>query len=404
TVGSNDRGFKFYVIEVPFLTTDLLASEENRTRAKNFYQRTNLNEDISEIWIYRGLKHSSLNQSRTHDPSQADVFFIAGLNNLRFAIFKFDFPRGQALDDILRPYIFNATKPHVMATPRTRNRIGLNHMVDSLKRLGVNPHALGYERSPFWQSVAQDRIVTVPYVVKPSQSKDELQTAIRSIPRNENFTFYAGDTRPLASRFGGCDRTNLIKNIPQNRTDTFVRLFFNKRHRLSQQEYNHRMETSDYCLIVCGDTPTSRSLASAMVAGCIPIFIGSRWRGFCEPPCHSGWGWQITNGMAHFPYPHELKWDVFPEVDEATFANDPVTALQEVFAGQSPARRLEIRAAMAETQLHWIYGWDNPVDSERIGEATSTIWKSVVQHLLTTGDLAMPEEGSKTASNTSEVA
>jgi hypothetical protein len=373
------RSYKFYIISIPFITTDLLAN--GTARARSFYsRRRTLNEDLGEMWIHRGLERMTYEEGHTTDPNEADVFFIPGYNNFRFSIHKWDFPRGKELDKMLLPHIFNKTKPHFIATPRVRNRIGINHMVSSLKRLGVNLHSLGYERNVGWQSVSLDRIVTVPYVVSPKQSKAELQKTLREIPRSQNFTFFAGDNRPLAHRFGGCDRENIVKHVTGQRHGMSISLFWNKKDRLSQAEYNHRMQTSEYCLVLCGDSPTSRSLASSMLAGCIPIIVGSRWRGLCEGPCHSGWGWDIAN-LSHLPYPHLINWGVFPEVNEAEFSKDPESILREVFRRQSPRRRDELRAAMGEIQMVWVYGWGNPIDSEEFGNAVPTIWKAVINHL-----------------------
>ena len=379
----NRSGLLYYIIEVPFLTTDLLANETAKKRARHFYsKKSTLNEDVGEMWIYQGLKRMQLEEGHTNNPSEADIFFIVGLNNLRFSIHKWDFPRDKELDDILRPYIIYKDKPHVIATPRVRNRIGLNHIVSSLRRLGVMPYSLGYERNEMWQSVPPDRIITVPYVVKVTQSKEELQRVIQSVPRKQNFTFYAGDSRLTAKNFGGCNRAKLIQNIPKDRHDMYIRLFSGKSERISQKEYNEKMETSDYCLVMCGDTPTSRSLASTMVAGCIPVFIGSRWRGLCEPPCHPGWGWKETKGLSHLPFPDQLEWDTFPEISEMAFSNDPIGNLEAIFESQNQQRRHEVRKAMADVQLKWVYGWGDPVAPQEYGEAVPAIWETVTDFFV----------------------
>ena len=375
------RNLKFYIITVPFLTTDLLVN--GTERAKIFYARS-FNEDRGEMWVHRGLMEMSYEQGHTMDPNEADVFFIPGYNNFRFSIYKRDFPRGQELDEILRPHIFNKTKPHFIATPRTRERIGVDHMVKSLTRLGVNLHSLGYERNTMWQTVPVDRIVPVPYVVSPQQSKVELQRTLKQVPRTQNYTFFAGDSRPLADRFCGCNREHLLQKLTgTNRSDMSVSLSSSRNARMSQEAYNHRMQTSEYCLVMCGDTPTSRSLASAMMSGCIPIIVGSRWRGICEPPCHPGWGFDFNNhSQSHLPYPNRIDWSAFPEVSEAEFAENSVDLLQEIFRRQSPQRRDEVREAMGKMQLAWVYGWGNPVDSEELGEAVPAIWESVKHHLV----------------------
>jgi Exostosin family len=98
----------------------------------------------------------------------------------------------------------------------------------------------------------------------------------------------------------GCDR--VIVTPLFGRSDMDIGLSGRRYHggRLSQEQYNDRMSTSDYCLVMCGDTPTSRSLISAMTAGCIPILIGRWWHGFCDPPCHQGRGVEYCQTTA-FP-------------------------------------------------------------------------------------------------------
>merc|ERR1719273_766608 len=41
--------------------------------------------------------------------------------------------------------------------------------------------------------------------------------------------------------------------------------------------YSDEMKNSKFCLIVQGHTPSSRRLFDAMLAGCIPVFVGDRY-------------------------------------------------------------------------------------------------------------------------------
>ena len=96
-----------------------------------------------------------------------------------------------------------------------------------------------------------------------------------------------------------------------------------------QAEFQRYMLKSDYCLITCGDTPTSCRLTDSMVFGCIPIFICTRLFRECKPPCKQGWGWSITNGLAHLPFEEQVPWHESPVVDEAAFAYAPKQVLDE---------------------------------------------------------------------------
>ena len=154
----------------------------------------------------------------------------------------------------------------------------------------------------------------------------------------------------------------------------------NKTSRLNQSEYNHRMFSSEYCLILCGDTPSSRSLTSAMVSGCIPIRVGSRLRGLCEPPCQKGFGWSKTGAeYPHLPFAQEIDWDMFPEVEESQVIFHGKQTLQAFLRRTDDAHKNMLRSKMLQVQMAWIYGWDDPVNSTEFGEAVPYIWDSFVK-------------------------
>ena len=69
---------------------------------------------------------------------------------------------------------------------------------------------------------------------------------------------------------------------------------------LDEDAFAHSMRVADFCLVMCGDTPTSRRIFDAIVADCIPL-IGTRLWGRCEEPCHEGWGWFVS-GKEHLPF------------------------------------------------------------------------------------------------------
>ena len=151
---------------------------------------------------------------------------------------------------------------------------------------------------------------------------------------------------------------------------------------VTPQDFQRYMLESDYCLITCGDTPTSRRLTDSMIFGCIPIFIGTRLFGECEAPCFPGWGWTYTHGLPHLPYDERIPWRRFPIVDEAAFAKEPKQTLEEVFRNYSAADKEELRLIMRRVQFSFIYGWGSPVDTPpHLGKATHALWKSIVDRL-----------------------
>ena len=151
---------------------------------------------------------------------------------------------------------------------------------------------------------------------------------------------------------------------------------------MGQADYNHRMRTSDYCLILCGDTPSSRTLTSAMVSGCIPIRVGSRLRGLCEAPCHGGFGWKpTTEQYPHLPFSEFIPWNLFPEVNEQEFMKDGEAVLNQLFLTVDWAQKENLRSIMNATRNGWIYGWGNPINSTNFGDATKCIWQSFLANI-----------------------
>lgn len=355
---------------------------------------------------------------RTSNPEEADVILIAGYLHLHRAIqlgHKGNGRRKQPTDHsmLLRVYqnaliLPNATtfyKPHLLLipswNPSVAKEIGIKDLARSLQQDAkvLNLWSVGFERNEMWQGVPVERILPIPYVVRPefsdlsspesssSSSSSLLETSsfsatANSTARISNFVFYAGEERKNAKHWAGCHRDKLVLPL-QNATNMYVRLVTTKQNtatmsnRLQQSEYNHFMRTSDYCLILCGDTPSSRSLTSAMVAGCIPVRVGSRLRGLCDPPCHKGFGWKPTgSAYPHLPYPETIPWDIFPEVDEQTFMDAGQQALHTIFSEIGNDRKLLLQATMRAVQSGWIYGWGDPTNSTQLGNATNYIWNS----------------------------
>jgi hypothetical protein len=271
-------------------------------------------------------------------------------------------------------------------------------------------------------------ILPIPYVVSVSKVEEHPRSNLDRIPGS---IFYAGDTRPHAMKWSGCNRTAMLQPLQDyysknassapivfSSSRIHVRLI-NDRHkgdnmtmrRLSMSEYNRYMTQSQYCFIVCGDTPTSRSLSSAIVHGCIPLFIDiERWYGYCHEPCHSGWGWTIlhnettttvprsstrtTSAMAqqisHFPYTTMIDYNVFPSIDEQKFVQDPIGSVQTVlkqwnrtFTHNSKDHSMKSLERHPSTiQSMFLYGYGNPVTTQQLGNAVPYIWQSFVDSFM----------------------
>ena len=342
--------------------------------------------------------------------------------------------------------IIDSSKPHLILIPTWNSdvsrRIGLHSLVKSLRLLGVSDAdiwSVGFERNLHWQPIPYvSNIIPIPYVVTSTRSTHSTRTqqrpsllstinsSINSNNRVENSVFFVGDYRPNAGKWAGCFRSNLTQsllwNYQQHNSPTSSNQIHNnridirlvhKKDRVNQTVYNRRMRTSDYCLILCGDTPTSRSLSSAIVEGCIPIRVGSRLRGLCDPPCHESFGW-TKSGLEnpHLPFGEIIPWEIFPEIDEKTLllltiknnnnnndddddtasirknreensGNDSskLSVFETLFRTFDEKKKKQLRTIMGKFNSGFIYGYGDPVRSEEFGDAASYIWESFVDAL-----------------------
>jgi len=362
---------KFFLIPTPEMTSNLLLQQN----ASAYYESA-LNEESAEVWLHRGFEKMS--DARTLDPTEADVFLIAGYLHLA----KWNIKSKKYVSQTLLKRIHNKTMPHVILcptwNPETSRKSGIAPLIQQLQSEGINVWSVGLERNPSWQILPPERIIPVPYVVRPSFPRNELLQKASS-PRKENFVFYAGDRRQHAIEWAGCNRSMILPLQNATNMDVSIRTPDN---RLSQEDYNTRMFTSDYCLILCGDTVTSRSLTSAVVYGCLPVRVGSRLRGLCEAPCHEGWGWSVTGEQyPHLPFSSFMEWQGYPEVKEQEFSEQPLKTLQQMFQTFTSKTKSRIRGNMLQHQLGWIYGWGDPVTSDDFGEATEYVWQSILTTL-----------------------
>lgn len=370
---------KFFIMDNPEMST--LLTQYHTSSAIKFYEDC-LNEEAIEIWLHRGFER--LVPSRTFVATEATAILIPFYGHFHTALR----PK-PSLDDfierLMRNIGDNKSKPHILLCPSNnpqRGRdAGIGIVMNTLKDAGVNVWSVGIERNPSWQSVSPERIIPIPYLVKPSVSSSELKVV--HTRKNSSF-FYAGDVRPNAIRWSGCNRSMLAPLKAES--SAIIKLFGKGEDRISQSEYNEFMKTMEFCLILCGDTPTSRSLASSVIHGCIPLRIGSRLRGLCEKPCKKGFGWTITGPAAtHLPYSDVIPWRDFPEVNEAEFVKAPAVTLQKLIDSYSIEKKKRLREILAEVQLGWIYGWGSPVTSNEFGAAADYVWNSFLFMLDTRG-------------------
>jgi len=139
--------------------------------------------------------------------------------------------------------------------------------------------------------------------------------------------------------------------------------------RHSETSFAAHMFSASVCPLVCGDTPTSRRTVDAYLAGCVPLFVGTRLWGRCDPPCVPGWGWRVAGReFPHLPW-HGLwiDWSRFPLLDEmALVSGSPEDALSllrhtllplsKQAGGNQQEALTRARAYMFATRRSLIYG------------------------------------------------
>lgn len=432
--GSNtneSRLLTYYIADLPELTDWLVG---NHTDAADRFYSSTLNENSGEVWLHRGFAET-LGEHRTLDEKEADVILIPAylhlLKHLRGLVAQHriearlaSYPEPGGIASLVASRVAalgQRTKPHVLLVPTTNPStslsIGIAKVVAALQKRGVNLYSVGYERNTFWQRLPPSRILPIPYVVMPDPSAFNISATadtgvpsspLPSVTNRKTLLFFAGDVRPKAGEWSGCNRSMILplvnaSSVNFNHTAIDVRLTDSPATRLAANEYNRRMANSRYCLVLCGDTPTSRSLTSSVAHGCTPLIVGSRLRGKCEPPCHPGWGWTLLENstvstpdammtpheaLTHLPFEHQMDWSAFPELDEAKFADDPVGVLDDFLAAQSaaPDEMSEERQTMelARFQNAFVYGIGSPVRKDaQLGGAVEAIWIDLQQFLGT---------------------
>lgn len=422
---SNTIKMKFYVLDTPDMTKILhrqhrievegnnstsARKNASKTVASEYYTQ-NVDEEKVEMWLLKGFKQLT---SRTFDPDEADAFILGGFFHLfspgRMMMTHFNHrPKTKekrmslssnsselSWEDVVpafyRSIIIDSTKPHLIIiptwNPEVSQRIGLRSLVKSLRVSGVKSKdiwSVGFERNLNWQPIPYiSHIVPIPYL---HNSKIDIQQhKVSNKVRNNNSVFYLGDRRINAEKWSGCYRSNLTESLTYGRrtTDMIDIRLVNKKDRLNQTLYNMKMRTSDYCLILCGDTPTSRTLSSAIVEGCIPLFVGSRWNGLCESPCHKGFGFTVSGpSYPHFPYYDKIQWHIFPTIAEEEIlshykksSSSSSSVLEPLFLFFDDEKKQQLRDVMEEVRSGFIYGVGDPVFSENFGDATSYVWES----------------------------
>ena len=211
----------------------------------------------------------------------------------------------------------------------------------------MNPAWVGGDR----KEATLQRMVPAPYVVDASR----LAGTSTQLHNHEISVFFAAHRRPNAAQWSGCDRSKALGLQSVPRASIHI-----KTHRrlLDEDAFAHSMRVADFCLVMCGDTPTSRRIFDAIVADCIPLIVGTRLWGRCEAPCHEGWGWFVSGREhPHLPFRDTyVDYTRFPRVDEKLLYEDATQAYEAAVRDVTEAEERDMWRYLNSIRDDVVYG------------------------------------------------
>jgi hypothetical protein len=83
----------------------------------------------------------------------------------------------------------------------------------------------------------------------------------------------------------------------------------------------------------------------------------------------------------HLPFEGRIPWHEFPEVSEEALMNEGRPALEKLFQTFDKPKKEQLYSIMSQVRTGWIYGWGDPVTSNKLGDAAIYIWDSFVAAL-----------------------
>ena len=303
--------YKFYVYAgsaFDAMTSDLLKGLKGEVA--DVYH---LAEDSVELWTHRSLL---AHPRRTRDPAEADLFFVPAyltLSTTRAFKASHRARLGAMLGELTDGAYFrrNAGRDHVFGysstNPGVARGLGFGDVAAAMNQsffgtFEMNPAWVG-AKHPTPREVAMNRrdlvlnrMIPMPYVVDADELAGPPEHRKADIHHHEISVFFAANGRPSATKWSGCDRSKALglKGLPK--ASIHVRAprqgpggpgrARRLQHVVEESKFAHAMRVSDFCLVMCGDTPTSRRIFDSIVADCVPLVVGTRLFGHCDPPCH----------------------------------------------------------------------------------------------------------------------
>ena len=130
------------------------------------------------------------------------------------------------------------------------------------------------------------RTILAPFVSnlrEPTQPESELREPFHGLGFRDLFLYFNGNCNPMdEGNKGKAMRRAVIAGISALDTHGIRVTCTNKEHGGQEVKYVQSyqdMQRAKFCLILPGDSPSTRRLGESMLAGCVPVFVG--------PPYHS---------------------------------------------------------------------------------------------------------------------
>jgi hypothetical protein len=211
------------------------------------------------------------------------------------------------------------------------------HGTGPLEKAGVRVRAVGFERNEFSTGMEWISGMSVPF----HMSSIQLPMLLLSSLQRARPTHYSMKEMPVRAQSAEVDAIvvcfcpSITKEV-WALCDCWVSMIADRKLSASEEWASQK---SAYCLMMCGDTPTSRTFPSSMVSGCTPLLVGTRLRlGDCRPPCFVGYQWPLAN-RSHLPYAHQinyyyvvfdLSWsEMSMSIDAKRTSQSPLTSYSE---------------------------------------------------------------------------
>lgn len=368
-VTSIPHDFKIYVHTLPAAFNDDLVHCYKETTGVDVWddEGKELAQNTADIWMHRILERSSL---RTENPFEASVFYIpfygflsqhfSGINHVKGCKGKGHWQR-----------------VHDLAVWLGQNELFLHHLHRHI--LTVSFWGVASETFPFWSDEPFSVItgplydmlskvtllvyepqfgsfrnataylnwtsptVAIPYVANSVLVRNTLNTDLADTRKRGHKLYFRGNLRLDSSHIKLSEGEKLRNRVfSAFRTIRGAR-FEDSTKEFSPQAYTDGMSNASFCLVPRGDTPTSRRLFDAIMAGCIPVIVSS--------------------GIA-LPFETILNYSTFSvQLDEAKIDADGVYVRRYFNETLTRPTVWAMRKQLKNVQKDFMYGFGDPTSN-----------------------------------------